>query len=87
MYPVTIKLPWSDCVEEKVFEFLEWGLPIPRKGEAIRLFATYTGERLKELIVKDGKTLCVFHVERVTYTPEVNGVEIQVSFTVPVMGN
>lgn len=59
-------------------------LPLPRKGETIRLFATYTGERLKELVVKKGKTLCVFHVEGVTYIPDPFAhVEVRVSFVVP----
>lgn len=83
---VAIKLPWSDLIQEKLFAFPAWTLPIPHKGETIRLFATYTGERLKELVVVDGKTLCCFHVETVTYIPSSNLVEIQVSFVVPHMG-
>lgn len=81
---LAILIPWSDVVEERRFDFPDWSLPIPRKGEAIQLFATYTGERIGgKHILRDGKCLCIFHVERVTYHPDAHLVELRVSFTVP----
>jgi len=81
---LTILIPWSDVVEERRLEFPDWLLPVPRKGEAIQLFATYTGELIgKKHIQRDGKYLCVFHVDRVTYNPDAPSVEVRVSFTVP----
>jgi hypothetical protein len=83
---IMFKLPWSDHVKERGFPVPDWKLPLPRKGESVLLYATYTGERegLK-LTQKGDLTLCHFHVERVIYQEDADHVEIKLSFIVPAL--
>jgi hypothetical protein len=86
---VQFRLLWSDLTKERLFKFEDWTLPIPRKGENVKLWTKYIGEdtglNLHKNLAK--KTLCHFHVEVVSYDPDNKLVEIQVSLTAPVLKN
>ncbi len=76
----------SHYVKERGFPCPEWKLPLPRKGEAVQLYATYLGDTSElELILKGDLTLCHFSVERVTYREDADHVDILLSFVVPVL--
>jgi hypothetical protein len=83
---VLFKLLWSDHVKERSFSFPRWSHPLPRKGESVLLYATYTGERKGlKLIPKEELILCHFRVERVSYQEDADHVDINLSFLVPAL--
>lgn len=83
---ILFQLPGSDSIQERAFSFLDWKQPLPRKGESIKLYATYLGDQAGLKLVSKGPfTLCHFHVTRVTYEEDTDHVEIGLTFTVPVL--
>ncbi len=83
---IMFKLPWSDQVKERGFPIPDWKHPVPRKGESVKLYATYLGPRegLK-LIDKEALTLCHFQVTVISYQEDADHVDIELMFVVPVL--
>lgn len=76
----------SSYVKEREFPCPDWKLPLPRKGEGVKLWATYLGDPEELNLIKSCElTLCHFRVERVTYQVDADHVDIFLSFVAPVL--
>jgi hypothetical protein len=86
---VIFKLAYSDRVRDRVWKFHDWSLPLPSRKDSVRLWAAYDlvpeEARLNLQRNSQQKVLCVFYVDRLTFDPRAECVEIDLTFVAPVL--